>query len=264
MVLKSILLGIIQGLTEFLPVSSSGHLVLFGHFLGFEQPGILFEVLVHFATLLAIVIVFARRIGRIIASVFGKWSVRDEHFRMFLFLLLASVPAALFGILLERWIESLFSNVYIVAVMLLVTGAVLFSTRFIRRRRGKALSPFSSIVVGLAQACAIVPGISRSGATISAGLWSGLSREASTEFSFILAIPAILGAMVLRVRELVQTTHQGALGIYLFGGLAAFASGLASLVLLVRIAKKGKLHYFAYYCWIAGIVAIALKIFLLK
>lgn len=264
MVLKSILLGIIQGLTEFLPISSSGHLVLFEQFVGFEQPGILFEVLLHFATLIAIIVVFAKRIGKIIASVFRRRSLRDENFRMFLFLLLASVPAALVGVLLKRYIEMLFANVYLVAIMLLVTGGILFSTRFIKLKPGKKHTVASSIIVGMAQACAILPGISRSGTTISAGLWFGLSKEAATEFSFILAIPAMLGAMILHIGALGQTAQQGMLGIYLIGALAALITGFAALVVLIRIVRKGRLHQFAYYCWIVGIATVTVKIFFIK
>ncbi len=264
MVLKSILLGIIQGLTEFLPISSSGHLVLFEQLVGFEQPGILFEVLLHFATLIAIIVVFAKRIGKIIASVFRRWSLRDENFRMFLYLLLASVPAALVGILLKRYIEMLFANVYLVAIMLLVTGGILFSTRFIKLKPGRKHTAASSIIVGMAQACAILPGISRSGATISAGLWFGLSKDAATEFSFILAIPAMLGAMILHIQALGQTVQQGMLGIYLIGALSALITGFVALLLLIRIVRKGRLHHFAYYCWIAGIVTVTVKIFLIK
>jgi undecaprenyl-diphosphatase len=264
MVFKSIILGIIQGLTEFLPVSSSGHLVLFEHFLGFEQPGILFEVLLHFATLIAIFIVFWKRISRIVASVFRRWSLKDENFVMLLYLSLASVPAALVGIFLKHSIETLFSNTYVVAIMLLVTGSILFSTRFVKRTGTRTHNPVSSVVIGITQACAIIPGISRSGATISAGLWSGISREAAAEFSFILAIPAICGALLLHIRELGLVAHEGMLVVYLAGGLAAFLAGYASLVVLLRIVKRGKLHHFAYYCWAAGIASIALGIFLLK
>jgi undecaprenyl-diphosphatase len=264
MVLKSILLGIVQGLTEFLPVSSSGHLVLFEEFMDFKQPGILFEVLLHFATLIAIIVVFAKRIGKIIASIFRRWSLQDEHFRMFLYLLLASIPAALVGIFLKRYIEMLFTNVYLVGIMLLVTGGILFSTRFIAMKVDRTHSVFSSIVIGIAQAFAVIPGISRSGTTIAAGLWSGLSKEGATEFSFILAIPAMVGAMVLQLSELGKAVHLGMIGIFLLGGLAAFVTGFIALITLIRIVKKGKLHHFAYYCWITGAAALVVKIFLLK
>lgn len=264
MVLKSILLGIIQGLTEFLPISSSGHLVIFKQFMGFEQPGILFEVLLHFATLIAIVIVFSKRIGRIIASIFKRWSLSDENFRMFLFLLLASVPAALVGIFLKRYIETLFTNVYLVAIMLLITGGVLFSSQFTPAKEGRKHSVVSSIIIGIAQACAILPGISRSGSTIVAGLWSGLKKEAAMEFSFILAIPAMLGAMVMQIGEVGDAVHQGMIGIFLLGALAAFITGFIALVVLIRIVKRGQLHHFAYYCWIVGAASMVVKIFFLK
>jgi len=269
MVFKSIILGIIQGLTEFLPISSSGHLVLVENYIGFKSPGILFEVLLHFATLVAIVIVFAKRIGKIIKSIFtsririkGKnWIVKDENLALFFYLLWASIPAAIVGIFLKSGIEKLFSNPLVVSIMFLVTGCLLFSTRFIKIKKKHKHNDFSATLIGIAQAFAIIPGISRSGATISAGLWTGISREASAEFSFILVIPAILGAMVLEIKELTLSIEHGLINIYLVGALAAFITGLCSLLFLLRIVKKGRLHYFSYYCWLVGIATLVLKLF---
>jgi len=269
MVFKSIILGIVQGLTEFLPISSSGHLVLVENYIGFKSPGILFEVLLHFATLVAIVIVFAKRIGKIIKSIFtsririkGKnWIVKDENLALFFYLLWASIPAAIVGIFLKSGIEKLFSNPLVVSIMFLVTGCLLFSTRFIKIKKKHKHNGFSATLIGIAQAFAIIPGISRSGATISAGLWTGISREASAEFSFILVIPAILGAMVLEIKELTLSIEHGLINIYLVGALAAFITGLCSLLFLLRIVKKGRLHYFSYYCWLVGIATLVLKLF---
>jgi undecaprenyl-diphosphatase len=272
MILKSIILGIIQGVTEFLPISSSGHLVIFQEYLGFESPGILFEVLLHFATLIAIVIVFAKRIGKIIKSVFtariqmkeGHWVVPNENLRMFFFLIWASIPSALVGIFLKTHIERLFTRPWIVSIMLLVLGGILFSTKFVKKKKKKRLGGFSSTIIGIAQAFAIIPGISRSGATISAGLWTGLSREGSAEFSFILVIPAILGAMILEVRDLFKSVQEGLILVYVFGGIAAFVTGLVSLILLMKVVKKGKLYFFSYYCWVAGIATIIVNILYYK
>ena len=269
MVFKSFILGIIQGLTEFLPISSSGHLVLIENYIGFKSPGILFEVLLHFATLVAIVIVFAKRIGKIIKSIFtsririkGKnWIVKDENLALFFYLLWASIPAAIVGIFLKSGIEKLFSKPLVVSIMLLVTGCLLFSTRFIKIKKKRKHNGFSATLIGIAQAFAIIPGISRSGTTISAGLWTGISREASAEFSFILVIPAILGAMVLEIKELTLSIEHGIINIYLVGALAAFITGLCSLLILLRIVKKGRLHFFSYYCWLVGISTLVLKLF---
>jgi len=268
MILCAIILGIIQGLTEFLPISSSGHLVLFKDFLGFESPGILFEVFLHFATLIAIVIVFAKRIGKIIKAVFisririkGKhWVVKDENLALFFYLLWACIPSALIGIFFKSSIENLFSNPVFVSIMLLVTGSFLYSTRFIRCKKKHKHNGLSSTMIGIAQAFSIIPGISRSGATIAAGLWGGLSKEASVEFSFILVIPAILGAMILELKELSMAIAAGSLIIYIAGGLAAFVVGLVSLILLLKIVKNGKLHYFSYYCWLVGIITLLMKL----
>lgn len=269
MVLKSIILGIIQGLTEFLPVSSSGHLVLVADYIGFESPGILFEILLHFATLIAIVIIFAKRIGKIIKALFtsriqikGKnWIVKDENLTLFFLLLWASIPSALVGFFLKSYIEKLFSNPLVVSIMLIVTGSFLFSTRFIKGKKRNKHNEISATLIGFAQAFAIIPGISRSGATITAGLWSGLSREASAEFSFILVIPAILGAMVLEIKELTQSIQHGLITVYLLGALAALITGLLSLIILLKLVKHGKLHYFSYYCWLVGIATLIVSFY---
>lgn len=267
MIFKSIILGVLQGLTEFLPVSSSGHLVLLEHFIGFKSPGVVFEVLLHFATLVAIIIVFSRRIWKIIKAIFtsriqikGKhWIVKNENLALFFYILWASIPSAVVGIFFKSSIEKLFSNPLLVSIMLFVTGIFLFSTRFIKTKKFHKNNGFSSTMIGIAQAFAILPGISRSGATISAGLWTGLSREASAEFSFILVIPAIIGAILLEAKEISELSHQMIL-VYLLGAIAAFVVGLLSLIGFIKIVKRGKLHYFAYYCWIVGIGTLLLKI----
>ena len=271
MIFKSIILGILQGLTEFLPISSSGHLVLAKQLIGFESSGILFEVLLHFATLVAIVLVFMKRIGKIIKSVFtsriqikGKhWVVKDENLALFFYLMWASIPSAIVGFFLKSRIEKLFSNPLFVSIMLIVTGFVLFSTRFIKKKKKEKHNGISSTMIGFAQAFAIIPGISRSGTTISCGLWAGLSREASVEFSFILVIPAIFGAMLLEIKELAQSVQIGIINIYIPGAIAAFITGMFSLILLLRIVKKGRLHFFSYYCWLVGIATLILNLFYL-
>ncbi len=270
MILKSIILGVLQGLTEFLPISSSGHLMLVKDFIGFKSPGILFEVFLHFATLIAIFIVFAKRIWKILKSVFtaririeGKhWVVKDENLALFFYLLWASIPSAIVGLLLKSSIEKFFSNTLFISIMLLVTGSILFSTRFIKIQKRSEHNGLSATLIGVAQAFAIIPGISRSGATISAGLWAGLSKEASVEFSFILVIPAILGAMILELKELSLTIHQGLISIYIVGALTAFITGLCALLFLLRIIKKGKLHYFSYYCWLVGVITLILELWI--
>jgi len=268
MILKSIILGIVQGLTEFIPVSSSGHLVLLEHFLGFKKVGIFFEVLLHFSTVVAILVVFSRRVGKIIKAVFtsrirmkgGHWIVSDKNLELFFYLLWASIPAAIVGIFLKSKIEKLFSSPVLVSVMLLLTGVVLFSTRFIKIKKFRKHNAVSSTLIGIAQAFAIIPGISRSGATISAGLWGSISREDSAEFSFILVIPAILGAMVIETKEAAVSIQEGLIGIYLAGAIAAFIFGLISLIVLLKIVKKGKLHFFAYYCWLVGAATLVLSL----
>lgn len=268
MVLKSIILGIIQGLTEFLPVSSSGHLVIVKNLIGFKSPGVFFEILLHFATLLAIIIVFAKRIGKIIKSLFsarirmknGHWIVTDKNLRFFFYLLWASIPSALVGIFLKSNIEKLFSQPLFVSIMLLITGCVLFSLRFVRSEKLHEHNALSSTMIGITQAFSILPGISRSGVTISAGLWSGLSREEAAEFSFILVIPAILGALFLEKEQFTQIVPKDFF-IYLIGAMAAFIIGLISLIILLKVIKKGRLYFFSYYCWLIGFATLFLYFF---
>jgi undecaprenyl-diphosphatase len=267
MIFKAIILGIVQGVTEFLPISSSGHLVLAGELLKFESEGIIFEVMVHFATLIAIVIVFARRIGKIIKSIFtsriqikgGGWVVKNDDLAMFFYLIWASIPAALVGFFLRTQIGNLFANPLLVSIMLVVTGIILFSTRFITKGETHKHNGISATMIGIAQAFAIIPGISRSGTTISAGLWSGISREASAEFSFILVIPAILGAMVLEIKDMTVSVQQGTMAYYIVGSIAAFVTGLLALIFLLKVVKRGKLHFFAYYCWLVAIVTLIVR-----
>jgi undecaprenyl-diphosphatase len=257
-VLEGILLGLLQGLTEFLPVSSSGHLALAEHFFDIESPGVVFEVFVHFGTALAVICYFRRRVGSIIVAAF-RWLFRLEHdadeARLAWHLIVGTVPAGVIGFLLADRVEELFDRPFFVAVFLLVTGVVLWLTRRLREGRKEGEGVGEAIVIGFAQAAAILPGISRSGATISAGLLAGVKRERAAEFAFLLSVPVILGATAASVGDALDARAAAGTAIAA-GTAAAFLSALPAIMVLMRLVTAGRFYRFAYYCWGAGLAAL--------
>lgn len=260
----SLLLGLLQGLTEFLPISSSGHLVLAERLLGLQGDDLAFVVFVHFGTMLATVTAFWPQIRGMIASS-GRFIVRrsssgDPHLMMAGLILVGSVPAALVGLLLEDGVERVFSSSMVVSIMLMVTGLIIWLTHYIRSGE-RTMGIRESIVVGCAQALAILPGISRSGATISAALFQRVDRSKAVEFSFLLALPAILGATALKTVQLCKSPPSWSSLISLFlGTLTAYVSGYAAIRVLLRVVRRGKLRYFAFYCWAVGLLSLVLSV----
>ncbi|MCY3547135.1 MAG: undecaprenyl-diphosphate phosphatase [Gemmatimonadetes bacterium] len=248
------LLGLIQGATEFLPVSSSGHLVMGQALLGIELPGVAVEVALHFATLLSVLIVYRRRVAGLIA---GVARLDPEHTRYAGLLLLASVPAAVAGLGFGGFFESLFDAPAVAGAALLVTGCVIWTAR-----RALAREPDGrpgagvAVVMGLAQAAAIVPGISRSGATVVAALWRGVSPSEAAAFSFLMSVPAIGGAALLRLPAAAWGAGGGGDGA--LGGALAVAAVVACVtgVLAIRtfrmMLERRAFHLFAPYLWVAG------------
>lgn len=241
---EALLLGIIQGLTEFLPVSSSGHLVIFQKLLGMATPPVAFDVLVHVATLVAVLVTFFPDLRRM-----GK--------SYLLAIAVGSVPAALLGIVLNQHTDQLFGSLTVVGLGLSLTTVIVGSTRWLGQgsRNQAEVNPKLAFLIGIAQAIAIVPGISRSGSTIATGLWLGLKREEAARFAFLLSIPAISGAQLLQVPSLLsnQSHEPWVLGT---GFLAATVSGLVALRVLIKVVKHQSLHHFAWYT--AALTAIVL------
>jgi len=261
-VLQSVILGLIQGITEFLPVSSSGHLVLMNSLLGLHSGNIMFEVALHFATLLAVVFFFFNRIIRILLSpvnyvLMGSRSEADiQGSKYLLLIIIGTIPAGIVGLLLKDHIEQAFSSTLFVGYMLLVTTAILFLTLLARPHRAN-LRYIDAILIGIAQAVAILPGISRSGSTISAGMFTGVKKETAFDFSFLLSLPAVLGAFILELKDALAITGQhDRMIIFIPGMAAAFISGYISLLILRRIVIAGKFAYFGIYTLIVGILAI--------
>lgn len=268
---EAALLGVVQGLTEFLPVSSSGHLVIGQALLGVQSPGIAFEVLVHFATLIVIMAVFHRETGLLLRAVgrlpglllrggLGRALADEGDVRLLALVVLGSVPAGAAGLVLRGAAGELFGNLRTVGLALLVTGALLWVSD--RARPGRAallaITPAQALAVGIAQACALVPGISRSGATIVAGLFAGLSREAAAGFSFLLAIPAILGATLLELKDIAAAGVPISGAALVAGMVAAGLAGYGALRVLLRFVRAGRLRLFAYYAWAVGAAAFLL------
>ncbi len=265
----AVLLGVIQGLTEFLPVSSSGHLVLFQNLFGLREPEIYFVICLHTGTLAAVCIFFFRDLRKIASTLFsvstwfvgksGLWKRlgQQPELRLLWLILLGTVPTGLLGLFFRPMAPKIFSSVQIVGVMLLVTGLLLWLTRRLKRegRNAAQLTVWDALCIGTIQGLAIMPGISRSGATISMGLFMGLDRETAARYSFLLSIPAILGAMALELGQIPASDFPPA-KVVLLGTCVAAAVGYAALRVLIHLVKKGDLHAFAPYCWLLGVIAI--------
>lgn len=267
--LQAIFLGIIQGLTEFLPVSSSGHLVLFQNLLGFKEPELLLDISLHIGTLIAVCIVFFHEIKTIsmtlihlpgLAKTAGGYKPLyqiNEQVRMTALIVIGTIPTALLGILFHKVADQIFGAVWIVGIMLVVTGLLLWVTRYLNptgRPIGR-VNAKDALVIGLTQGLAILPGISRSGSTISIALFMGVDREVAGRYSFLLSIPAILGALILGLDPSIGHTSISAKVIFM-GTVSAAMIGYISLKILLKIVKKGKLYYFAPYCWLVGVTAL--------
>ena len=255
---ESIILGIVQGLTEFLPVSSSGHLVLAQELLGTKPGGgIIFEVSVHIATLVAILLFYHRRVS---ALTVGAIKADPDAWRYIMKLALATIPAVLVALLARDWIEEQFESLVMVAICLIITGFVVMSTRY-THDRGQAIEPSwtAALIIGCVQACAILPGISRSGSTVAIALIIGLSYAAAAEFSFLMGAIAMAGAGILLLPELTSVSGDD-LNAILFGGAAALISGLMALWLFVWLLRNQRLYIFAWYVWLVGGITLALTL----
>lgn len=248
-IIESIILGIIQGLTEFLPVSSSGHLVLFQKVLGINQPGNYFEVLVHLGTLASVIFVFYDDLKSIFFSLHMK-----ETQTFILFIVIGTIPAIIIGFGFKDIFHYLFENVKAVGFALLFTGIILISSSKFKYNN-KNLNWQKSIMIGFVQALAIIPGISRSGITICMALFLGLSPKKAARLSFLLAIPVISGAGLLTALN-VDEGSQLTFSVAISGFISSFVIGIIALKWLLSWLEKGKFYYFSYYCFFIGLLTI--------
>lgn len=271
--LQALLLGIIQGLTEYLPVSSSGHLEIGKMLLGIdpEAGGLQFDIMVHIATVMATIVVLMREISWILKGLFKfKW---NDETKYTLNIIISMIPIAIVGLFLKDSIEALYADEHVrtvvVGVCLLITAVLLTLTHFYKGTEKKNISPLHSFIIGIAQAVAVLPGLSRSGSTIATGLLLGNQKKRLAQFSFLMVIPPILGEAVLDFRHLLSPSAEylaehgtsaplsaSALSI---GFLAAFVSGCIACKWMISIVKKCKLIYFGIYCAIAGMLVLILS-----
>jgi undecaprenyl-diphosphatase len=257
-IVQAIILGLVQGVSEFVPISSSGHLVLVPWLLGWPPPGLVFDTMVHWGTLVAVLAYFWRdfmALGSAWGRSLASRNLSEPEARIAWLIIVGTLPAALMGYVGEDFFESLFAAPAWAAGLLLVTGLLLALSEWLGKRwkEPHQLAFLDSILIGIAQGCAIAPGISRSGATIAAGLFRGLKREAAARYSFLLATPIIFGAGLLQLLDLFKmenaTAHLPAL---ILGFLAAALSGYLCIRFLLSYLQQGKLYVFAIYCWLAG------------
>jgi len=284
---QALILGLVQGATEFLPISSSAHLVLVPWLLGWPGPGLAFDTMVHWGTLAALVAFFWRDLLSLARgwerslvtwrALSPQWKIiplrarglatcrlDEPQARLAWLILFGTMPGALAGLLWEDFFEGLFSSPAKVAGLLLITGAILAASERLgkRWRRVEDLNLLDSLLIGAAQACAIAPGISRSGATIAMGLLLGLKREAAARYSLLLAMPIILGAGLLQLFRLFEANPPiSSLPPLVMGFLAALASGYLGIKYLLIYLRRGRLYPFAVYCWAAGLAALSLMAF---
>ncbi|NIM03728.1 undecaprenyl-diphosphatase [bacterium] len=256
---RAVILGLVQGLTEFLPISSSAHLVYFQKYLGIDKPQLSFTVFLHFATLLAIIVFFRKDLWEIFKGFLNAKRPKTNPSPRILFLLvIGSLPIAILGILLKDKIELIFSNIEVVSLFLILTGILLYLGDRIRNVHKDVLGTgiVDALIIGMAQAAAILPGISRSGATIIFALFCGLQRKWAVKYSFFLAVPAILGATLIKLPNVLSTLNFSTLTFYIVGAVAAFLSGYWALTVVLRFVQKSRLRYFAYYCVTLGLVVL--------
>jgi undecaprenyl-diphosphatase len=251
---ETIFLSIVQGMTEFLPVSSSGHLVFFQKIIGFKNPPVFFDILVHVGSLIAILFFFRKKIINLIQEI-----IRGQ-LNFFKILIVASIPAAIFGFLIESQVEAVFNSLFLLGISFFINSAILFSTKSFTEGKGNAsaLNNQKSLFIGALQALAILPGVSRSGSTISAGLKAGLKKEEAFNFSFLLAIPAILGALLLKAKDFLEKDSING-QFSLLGFIIAAVTSYFSLKILANFVKKGQLYLFAPYTFFLGILSIFLS-----
>ncbi|HKK64746.1 MAG TPA: undecaprenyl-diphosphate phosphatase [Clostridia bacterium] len=258
--IQSILLGAMQGVTEFLPVSSSGHLVVFRRFMALEDVPMLFDVIMHVATLFVVLIVFRDRVGRLLLSlgrtlIFRRSEEDMENLRLFGVIMIATVLTGVLGLGIETLDPG--ANIKLVSLLFIVTGLILVWTRF---QQGTVsygtIGAKQGIYTGIAQGLGVFPGISRAGITISAALMSGMNREKAGEFSFLISIPAILGALLLKLKEADALFVSVAPVTVAVGFCSAFLVGLLSLLLLLKIVHRGKLYLFSFYLIPLGIIGL--------
>ena len=261
---ESLILGIIQGTTEFLPVSSSGHLVIFQNLFNIVSDNVAFEVVVHLGTLMSVIVVYYSDIAHMAKSFFtsvfsGNISQaykNDSYFKLALLVLVGTIPAVFTGLVLADFFKEIFHNIKLVSSTLILTGVILFITRFVKVQNQKN-TVLKALIIGLGQAMAILPGISRSGTTISTSLFMGLGRKESARFSFLMSIPVIVGAASFELNDFFSEGFtSGELGVMLIGFVSSFITGYIAIKFMLKVIQTGKFSWFAPYCIATGLLVL--------
>jgi len=248
--IEALILAVVQGLTEWLPVSSSGHLVITQTVFGLNPP-LIFDVMLHVGTLIVVLTVFRKDIVDIIKAVI-KRDFETEEGKLALFIVVGSVPIAIIGFVFYDFFKSLFSNLLAVGIAIIITGSVIFFSE--KRIGNRKMGILDSLLIGLAQAVTIIPGISRSGITVATGLLRKIDKTKAFRYSFLLSVPAVIGATVMESRDLVLGNMD--MAPLFLGATISMIVGYVSLKLLKKIVMNEKFHLFAYYCWTVGIAMI--------
>jgi len=256
--IEAIILGVVQALTEWLPISSTGHLRLVENFFGLELP-ILFDVILHVGTLIVILIFFRKEVGKMLSSI-AHLDFKNEYGKMVPLIIVGVIPTLLIGIVFGRLIEDTFQDIFPIAIALIICGLILYSAKA-GKEKTDSISYTTAVMIGIAQGIAIIPGISRSGTTITVALILGIERKRAFRFSFFLSIPAILGALGLTLYTELDELASTNLGIgeILAGAAIATIVGYLALKLLWKIIMTEKFHLFAFYCWLLGAGLIMLS-----
>ncbi len=276
-ILESLFLGIIQGLTEYLPISSSGHLTLGSHLVGITDPETIlpYTVLLHVATVLSTLVILHKEVFWIFKGLFKLSPATEgtsfmqrlnDQQRYALAIIVSMIPVGIVGLFFKDYVEAAFEGLFIVGACLLLTAVLLAFSYYAKPRQKKEISLRDAFIIGLGQAFAVLPGLSRSGTTIATGLLLGNSKSNMAQFSFLMVIPPILGEALLETLEMMELGVSEAFGgispiALIVGFLAAFISGCIACKWMISIVRRGKLIYFAYYCLAAGIAAIAMSIY---
>jgi len=253
--IEVLILAIVQGITEWLPISSSGHLAIVQQYFGLNVP-VLFDVILHVGTLLVVIVVFRKDIVKIFRAV-ARLDFKTEEGKLALYIILGSIPTAIIGFLFEETIESFFSNLTVIGYAFIATGVILYLSK-LPKNKNRLLNYLDALLIGTAQGIALIPGISRSGVTISTGLLRQVKKEKAFQYSFLLFIPAVIGATV---RTSVKEWHNLAVAdidvaSIALGLIVTMVVGYVFLRLLRKIIVKERFHVFAYYCWALGLLII--------
>jgi undecaprenyl-diphosphatase len=273
--IQALILGLIQGLTEFLPVSSSGHLAIAQAFMNINEGALQFTILLHAGSLLAVFLAYRKTVISVIKAFFGMIAdlfkekslmIKKDKYRLYvLLLIIGSIPAGIAGLLFEEKLGAMFVSIIAVSCMLYITGGLLILGEKIGKKNQKRISQLrfkNALSIGLFQAVALIPGISRSGSTMVGGLFSGLKKEDAVEFSFLLSMPAVLGATLIELKDIFSLSSSSTpASAMIIGFVTAVVIGYLSIKLLVFVVKKERLKYFAYYCWALASVVIIKSLF---